>query len=106
MAAYLVANFALTNPSGYKSYVAAVLPTLEKHGAEVLVADYESESLEGKSGSVTVVIKFASPEALNGWYQSPEYQRIIHLRTDNSEGIVVAASEFDLERNLRILEAF
>ncbi len=106
MAAYLVANFALTNPSGYKSYVPAVLPTLETHGAEVLVADYESESLEGKSGSVTVVRKFESPEALKGWYQSPEYQRIIHLRTDNSEGIVVAASEFDLEKNLRILEAF
>ena len=106
MAAYLVANFTLTNPSGYKSYVAAVLPTLEKHGAEVLVADYESQSLEGKSGLVTVVIKFASREALSGWYQSPEYRKIIHLRTDNSEGMVVAASEFDLERNLRILEAF
>jgi len=72
----------------------------------VLVADYELESLEGKSGSVTVVMKFTSREALNGWYRSPGYQRIIHLRTDNSEGIVVAASEFDLERNLRILEAF
>lgn len=106
MAAYLVANFELTNPSGYKSYVAAVLPTLEKHGGEVLVADYESESLEGESGTVTVVIRFASREALNGWYQSPEYRTIIHLRTDNSEGIVVAASEFDLEKNLRILEAF
>lgn len=106
MAAYLVGNLELTNPSGYKSYVAAVLPTLEKHGGEVLVADYESESLEGESGSVTVVIRFASREALNGWYQSPEYRAIIHLRTNNSEGVVVAASEFDLERNLRILEAF
>lgn len=106
MAAYLVANFTLTNPSGYRSYVPAVLPTLEAHGAEVLVADYESEPLEGKPGSVTVVIKFESPEALSAWYRSPEYQRIVHLRTDNSEGIVVAASEFDLEKNLRILGAF
>ena len=106
MAAYLVANFSLTNPVGYKAYVAAVLPTLESHGAEILVADYESKALEGKSGSVTVVIRFESPEALNAWYQSPEYQTIIHLRTDNAEGFVVAAGEFDLERNLRILEAF
>lgn len=104
MAAYLVANFALTNPAGYKSYVAAVLPTLEAHGAEILIADYESKALEGRAGSVTVVIKFQSAEALNAWYQSPEYQKIIHLRTDNSEGIVVAAGEFDLERNLRILK--
>lgn len=107
MAAYLVANFALTNPAGYKAYVAAVLPTLKAHGAKILVADYESRPLEGRAGSVTVVIEFQSPEALNAWYESPEYQRIIHLRTDNSEGgIVVAAGAFDPERNLRILETF
>jgi uncharacterized protein (DUF1330 family) len=106
MAAYLVANFRLTNPAGYKSYVSAVLPTLEAHGAEILVADYESEALEGEAGTVTVVIKFASNEALSEWYESPAYQKIIHLRTDNTEGIVVAAKEFDLERNLSILEKF
>ena len=41
MAAYLVVNYELTNSAGYKSYVPAVLPTLEAHGAEILVADYE-----------------------------------------------------------------
>ncbi len=106
MASYLVANFKITNPAGYRSYVPAVLPTLEAHGAEILVADYESEALEGEPGSVTVVIKFGSNEALTAWYDSPEYQKIIHLRTDNSEGVVVAAKAFDLARNLRILETF
>jgi uncharacterized protein (DUF1330 family) len=106
MASYLVANFKLTNPAGYKSYVAAVLPTLKAHGAEILVADYESEALEGEPGSVTIVIKFGSSETLTAWYESPAYQKIIHLRTDNTEGVVVAAKEFDLERNLRILKSF
>ena len=105
MPAYVVANFEITNQEGYKAYVPGVLPTLEAHGAEVLVAEYESEPLEGKPGSVTVVIKFDSKEALNAWYNSPEYQKVIRLRTDNSEGIVVSAGEFDLEKNLRILEA-
>jgi uncharacterized protein (DUF1330 family) len=100
-----VANFEITNPTGYKSYVPAVVPTLEAHGAEILVADYETEPLEGKPASVTVVIRFASKEALHAWHQSPEYQEILHLRTENAEGIVVAASEFDLEKNLRILES-
>ena len=63
-------------------------------------------SLEGEPGSVTVVIKFTSNEALTAWYKSPAYQKIIHLRTDNTEGVVVAAKEFDLERNLSILETF
>ena len=106
MASYLVANFKLTNPSGYRSYVSAVLPILEAHGAEILVADYESEALEGEPGSVTVVIKFGSSEALTAWYESPEYQKIIHLRTGNTEGVVIAAKEFDLKKNLRILETF
>ena len=105
MAAYLVANFEITNPEGYRAYVPGVLPTLEAHGAEILVAEYESEPLEGNPGSATVVLKFESKEALNAWYNSPEYQKVIHLRTDNSEGMVVSAGDFDLEKNLRILEA-
>ena len=41
-----------------------------------------------------VVLKFSSKEALRTWYDSPEYQQIIHLRTDNTEGHVVFAEEF------------
>lgn len=104
MSAYLVANFELTKREGFKSYVPAVFPTLEAHGAEILVADYESEPLEGEPGSMTVVIRFKSKEALNSWYHSPEYQKIIHLRTDNSKGIAVTVEELDLEKNLRLLE--
>ena len=65
-----------------------------------------SSNRDGEAGAVTVVIKFASNEALSKWYESPAYQKIIHLRTDNTEGIAVAAKEFDLERNLGILETF
>ena len=87
MSAYLVANFELTKPEGYKAYVPAVIPTLQAHGADILVADYESEPLEGNLGSITVVIRFESKEALHNWYRSPEYQKIIGLRTDNSTGV-------------------
>ena len=82
-----------------------VIKSLEAHGAEILAADYESEALEGQPGAVTVIIRFATKKALGAWYRSPEYQAIIHLRTDNSAGIVVAANEFDLERSLKILAA-
>lgn len=43
---------------------------------------------------VTVVLKFASKDALRGWYDSPEYREIINLRTDNSEGTLVFADGF------------
>ena len=53
-----------------------------------------SEAVEGEPGGVTVVLKFPSKDALRSWYDSPEYQAIIHLRTDNTEGSLVFAEQF------------
>ena len=94
MAGYLIANYSITNPDGYQAYVAAVGPTIVARGGEILVAGPGSEAVEGDPGPVTVVLKFPSKEALRAWYDSPEYQEIIHLRTDNTEGSVVFADEF------------
>lgn len=105
MSAYLVANFEVTKPEGYKAYVPAVIPTLQAHGADILVADYESEPLEGAPGTITVVIRFESKEALHTWYRSPEYQKIISLRTENSTGIAVVVEDLDMQKNMRLLAA-
>lgn len=94
MAGYLIANYSITNPEGYQSYIAAVGPTILAHQGEVLVAGEGSEAVEGKPGAVTIVLKFPTKEALRAWYDSPEYQEIIHLRTDNTEGVLVFADEF------------
>jgi len=94
MSAYLIANYKITNPEEYKPYVPAVMPTLEAHGVEVLVADYNSEVLEGTPSNVSVILRFPSKEAARAWYNSPEYQAIIHHRTDNTEGFVVFADQF------------
>ena len=94
MAGYLIANYSITNPDGYQAYIAAVGPTIVARGGEILVAGPGSEAVEGEPGPVTVVLKFPSKEALRAWYDSPEYQKIIHLRTDNTEGSVVFADEF------------
>jgi uncharacterized protein (DUF1330 family) len=91
MAGYFVANYKITNQAGYKEYLAAVGPSLAAHGAERVVVDRDSELLEGAAGEVTVVLKFATKEAAEAWYESPEYQAIVHLRTDNIEGVAVIA---------------
>jgi uncharacterized protein (DUF1330 family) len=91
MAGYFVANYTITNLARYKEYLAAVGPTLEAHGAERIVVDRESELLEGSAGQVTVVLRFATKSAAEAWYESPEYQAIMNLRTDSSEGIGVIA---------------
>ena len=94
MAGYIVVNYKITNPEAYEDYVPAVMPTLQAHGAEVLVADSESEVLEGNPASITVILKFDSRDAAKAWYESPEYREVINLRTDNSEGMAVLVDEF------------
>lgn len=87
MAAYMVFNYRINDQEAYQPYLPQVSDTLHAHGAEIVVADFDSESMEGDAGHVTVVLRFASAEAAKGWYDSPEYRKIIHLRTDNSDGI-------------------
>jgi uncharacterized protein (DUF1330 family) len=89
MAGYFVANYTITNQSEYKQYLAVVGPVLEAHGAEGIVVDRDCEPLEGSAGQVTVVLRFASKAAAKAWYESPDYQAIRRLRTDNTEGIAV-----------------
>ena len=91
MAGYFVANYTIANQAEYKEYLAAVGPTLEAHGAENIVVDRDSELLEGSAGQVTVVLRFVTKAAAEAWYESPEYQAIRHLRTDNTDGIGVIA---------------
>ena len=94
MAGYLIANYNITNQEGYQTYIAAVASTIIAHGGEILVAGPGSEAIEGAPGAVTVILKFASKDALRSWYDSPEYQEIIHHRTDNTQGTLVFADEF------------
>jgi uncharacterized protein (DUF1330 family) len=94
MASYLIANYTVTNPEQYSSYVAVVGPIIFAHGGKILVGGPGSTPIEGNPGPVTIVLEFPSREALQGWYDSPEYREIISLRTDNTEGTMVFADEF------------
>lgn len=94
MTGYVIAHYRITNPANYAAYVPAVVGTLQAHSAEILVADYASEPLEGAPSAVTVVLKFESKAAARAWYDSSEYREIVHLRTDSSEGFMVLVDGF------------
>jgi uncharacterized protein (DUF1330 family) len=94
MAAYVIASYTVTNEEGYATYISAVGPTLRAHGAEILVAGSSGDVREGDPGEHTVVLRFPSKEAAQGWYDSKEYQDVVHLRTDNSRGTLVICDEF------------
>lgn len=105
MPGYFVANFQITNQERYAEYQQKVLPTLMKHGARVVVADYESQRAEGEPGSAMVVLEFDSVEAARDWYYSSEYQDVIGLRTSSSEGaLAVFADGFVMPEGLAVPE--
>jgi uncharacterized protein (DUF1330 family) len=94
MAAYLIANYTVTNPEGYAAYPPAVGPTLAPFGGELVVAEFESEVVEGNPAPSTVVVKFPNKQAARDWYNSDAYQAVINLRKDNTEGFLVFVDEF------------
>ncbi len=93
MAAYLIGNLKVTNVEGFTQYRDLVGKTISDHGGEYIVADVNSVAVEGDAEHLSVVLKFADMNALQGWYDSSEYQAILALRTDNSEGIITFAQD-------------
>lgn len=95
MSAYFIANYNITDPETYKDYVPGVIPLLQKHGAEILVADYESKSLEGEGCAVNIVLRFESEEAAMNWYHDPAYEPVKKIRLDaTGNGTAVLTKQF------------
>jgi len=91
MSVYFIASYDIQNPAGYGNYVPGVIPLLQKHGAEVLVADYEAKTIEGSPSRVNVVLRFESEEAAMAWYNDPDYAPVRQIRfdaTDNGNAVL------------------
>jgi uncharacterized protein (DUF1330 family) len=81
---YWIARVDVSNPDGYKAYVAANAEPLQKYGARFVVRGGPFECKEGESRARNVVVEFPSYEAALACYHSPEYQRAVALRTPHS----------------------
>jgi uncharacterized protein (DUF1330 family) len=95
MPAYVLAIYDVENQEGYGPYVPAVIPLLQKYGAEVLVADYAPRVLEGDPRGVVVVLRFDSEETALKWYNDPAYEPVRKIRLDSTaRGFLSLAKEF------------
>lgn len=95
MAVYIIGSYDIADQEGYEGYVPGVLPILEKHGAEVLVAEFDAKSLEGNKRSVYCVLRFESEEAALGYYNDPAYEPVKNIRTGSSDNTnMVLAKQF------------
>ena len=97
MAAYFVAQYKVNEPDLYREYQGGAGPTIQAHGAELVVFDAAAETMEGSPpGPQTVILKFESTEALKAWYNSEEYQAVVGKRLAATEGFAVVSQSMNL----------
>lgn len=89
---YFVTNYSVTNPAGYAEYPKLVAATQEGLARRIIAGP--GEVVEGAPRDRTVVLEFDSREDYEAWYHSPEYQEILPLRLENSEGWAIVIEEF------------
>ena len=82
---YWIAHADITDPEGYKAYMAADMVPLGKFGARFLVRGGLQEVAEGKQRSRCVVIEFPSYQAALDCYRSADYQAAASLRKGKAE---------------------
>lgn len=73
--AYVIAEINVTDPVGYREYLAAISPIVEKFGGTYLVRGGKTMRVEGvEPNGRVVVIAFPSFSAAAAFEQSPESQ--------------------------------
>ena len=81
---YWIAQVDVTDPEGYRAYVAANAVAFAKYGARFLTRGAAAEVPEGKLRARLVVLEFPSLQAAQECYHSPEYAGAKDLRLGNS----------------------
>jgi len=96
MKAYVIAAEATKDEAVYATYRKEVPATIAAFGGKFVVRGGQLTTLEGEwPHPRLVIIEFPSRAAAEGWYRSPEYQKILPLRINSTVGnlIIVDGSE-------------
>ena len=81
---YWIPHLDVTNPEGYKAYMAATPEAHRKYSGHVLVRGGTHEAMEGHARSRNVLREFPDYATALACYRSPEYQRAKPLRLPHS----------------------
>ena len=96
MAAYFVAQYTVNDADGYRRYQKGAVPTIAASGARVVAFDAAAETIEGTPpGPQTVILEFEDTEAAKAWYDSAEYQEIVGLRLESTDGFAILAQSMN-----------
>ncbi|MDQ7018277.1 MAG: DUF1330 domain-containing protein [Robiginitomaculum sp.] len=94
MSAFFVATSTIKDPEKFAEYGAKAGASLAPYGGNLVIKGKAVTALAGTSNHQAVgIIRFADMEALNAWYQSPEYQALIPLRNEAVDMTLVTYEE-------------
>lgn len=90
MAAYVIAQISIHDPTTFERYQAEVPDTIERCGGKYLVRGGDVTPQEGDwTPDRVVVLEFPNMATLKKWYESDDYQAIIKYRTDAADGDMI-----------------
>lgn len=92
---YWVASIEVTDPEGYKLYMAEVLNAFREYGARYLMRGGKSEVVEGSGRSRVVVLEFKDYATALACHRSPEYAKASALRAGRATADIIVTEGYD-----------
>jgi uncharacterized protein (DUF1330 family) len=92
---YWLAQVDVTDPDGYKEYVAANQAAFRKYRGRYVVRAGRHESVEGACRPRLVVIEFPDYDTALACYRCPEYQHAITLRRGRAVADIAVVEGYD-----------
>lgn len=90
MSALWIAHVTVTDNEAYARYAELAGPAIAKHGGVFIARNGRFVQLEGKERPRNVVARFASVEAAEACYHSPEYQEALsHARGASERELLI-----------------
>ncbi len=93
--AYWIAQVDVSDPEGYKKYLATNGVAFRKYGAKFITRGGRTETLAGKTRSRVIVIEFKDYETAKACYHSAEYAPALKLRDEYSVADIAIIEGYD-----------
>ena len=92
---YWVAMVDVKDMDDYKPYTAAIQPIFKKYGARYVTRGGQSESVEGRGRSRSIIIEFPDYASAQACYRSPEYAEAKKLRLGSADADIIIVEGYD-----------
>lgn len=95
MSVFLSVTIKVKNQQKLKQYIGQVPATIAAHGGEKVSRGKVAKVFAGSADyQMSAVFRFPSMEAIEGWYSSPEYQKLVPLREESADMNIIVLNEF------------